>query len=176
MNKGTIIQVICLAGCIVAWPAARGDKPEKGRPGHQSESQGDQGHRPADAAQGDEDHREPRGRCAFSQEERHTIQGYAERYNALPGKHERHLAPGLAKKAARGRTLPPGWEKKCVPGETLPAEVYAECHPLPPDLVVKLPSPPEPALTVTLAVGGKVVRLLKATREILDVFDVHVRL
>jgi hypothetical protein len=42
-------------------------------------------------------------------------------------------------------------------------------------LVVKLPAPREPLLTVTVAVGGKVVRLVKATREILDVFDVHVR-
>jgi hypothetical protein len=32
-----------------------------------------------------------------------------------------------------------------------------------------------PVGTVTVAVSGKVVRLVEATREILDVFDVHVR-
>jgi hypothetical protein len=37
-----------------------------------------------------------------------------------------------------------------------------------------MPPPPEPVLTVTVAVDGKVLRLVKATREILDVFDVHV--
>jgi hypothetical protein len=176
MNKRAIIQIICLAGCIVAWPVAGEDKSEKGRPGHKWESEGDQGHKSADADKGDEGQRERRGRGAFSDEERQTIQGYAERYNALPGKHERRLPPGLAKKVARGGTLPPGWEKKCVVGETMPTEVYSECHALPAELVVKLPPPPEPALTVTVAVEGKVVRLLKATHEILDVFDVHVRL
>ena len=73
-----------------------------------------------------------------------------------------------------GVTLPHGWEKKCVPGETMPAVVHGECHPLPAELVVKLPPPPEPALTVTVAVEGKIVRLVKATHEILDVFDVEV--
>jgi hypothetical protein len=160
---------------MVAWPAAAGeDKPEKGGPGHKWESEGDQGHDSADARKGGEEHRERRG--AFSEEERKTIQEYAEHYDAQPGKHKHGLPPGLAKKAARGGTLPPGWEKKCVAGETLPPEVYAECHPLPGELVVKLPPPPEPVLTVTVAVGGKVVRLVKATREILDVFDVNVRL
>jgi hypothetical protein len=37
--------------------------------------------------------------------------------------------------------------------------------------VVKLPPPP--AGTITVAISGKVVRLAKATREILDVFDLR---
>ena len=57
-------------------------------------------------------------------------------------------------------------------GQIMPVEVYERTHPLPPELVVKLPPPPSGTITVT--VGGKVVRLLQATREILDVFDVHV--
>jgi len=92
------------------------------------------------------------------------------------GKHrgngkDKPLPPGLARKVARGETLPPGWQKKVVKGEILPVEVYRECHPLPSEVVVKLPPPP--AGTVLVTIEGKVVRLLQATREILDVFEVH---
>ncbi|HWX20525.1 MAG TPA: hypothetical protein VN578_11560 [Candidatus Binatia bacterium] len=178
MNKRNIIRIVCLAGCVAAWPVIGRDKPEKGGPGHKWESEGRQEHKSLDADKREEPRQERRGerRGAFTDEERQTIQGYAQRYNALPGKHERRLPPGLAKKLARGGRLAPGWEKKCVVGQAVPAEVYAECHPLPSELVVKLPPPPEPALTVTVAVEGKVLRLLKATHEILDVFDVQVKL
>jgi hypothetical protein len=51
------------------------------------------------------------------------------------------------------------------------SEVYEQSHPLPPELVVKLPAPP--GSTITVAVGGKIVRLIEATKEILDVFNVR---
>ncbi len=108
----------------------------------------------------------------FSDQERQVMREYVQGYTAREGKGAKHLPPGLAKKVARGGRLPPGWQSKCVPGEILAPEVYDQCHALPPEMVVKLPPPPEPTLTVTI--GGKVVRLLKATREILDVFDVNV--
>jgi hypothetical protein len=85
----------------------------------------------------------------------------------------RSLPPGLAKKAAQGKPLPPGWQKKMQVGQVIPVDVYDQCEPLPPDLIVKLPPQPKGILTVTIE--GKVVRLLEATREILDVFDVFHR-
>lgn len=109
----------------------------------------------------------------FSDLERARIREYAQDYGDNGHGKSRSLPPGLAKKVARGEQLPPGWQKKCVAGQTLPPEIFEQCHPLPPELVVKLPPAPEP--TITVAIGGKVVRLLQATREILDVFDVHVR-
>lgn len=111
---------------------------------------------------------------AFSDEERRAIQRYVDGYGARKGKRAKHLPPGLAKKVARADKLWPGWQKECVVGARLPAKVYEQCEPLPPDLVVKLPPTSEPIITV--AVGGKVVRLLKATHVILDVFDIHVNL
>jgi hypothetical protein len=108
---------------------------------------------------------------AFSEQERQTIHTCVQGYGH--GKRSKGLPPGLSKKVARGRQLPPGWQKKCTPGEIMPMAVYEQCHPLPPEIQVKLPPTPEPTLTVTI--GGKVVRLLKATREILDVFDVSVK-
>ena len=111
---------------------------------------------------------------AFSEEERRVVQGYVRSYAETARKPSKQLPPGLSKKIARGAKLPPGWQRKCVPGEFMPAEVYEQCHALPPELVVKMPPAPEPTLTVTI--GGKVIRLLKATREILDVFDVNVKL
>jgi hypothetical protein len=86
------------------------------------------------------------------------------------GRREKSLPPGLARKVARGENLPPGWQKKLVRGETLPAEVYHECRPLPDEVIVRLPPPPTGTITVTIE--GKIVRLMRATMEILDVFDV----
>jgi hypothetical protein len=91
-----------------------------------------------------------------------------------PGKNShkgKSLPPGLAKKVARGEALPPGWQKKLVHGETMPAVVYRECQPLPNEVIVRLPPPPSG--TILVSIDGRVVRLMQATMEILDVFDVH---
>src|SRR5262245_16833984 len=109
--------------------------------------------------------------------ERETIRQYVTSNAAEP--HHKHqgkgkaksLPPGLAKKAARGEDLPPGWQKKVVKGEIMPVEVYRECQPLPQEVTVKLPTPPTGTILVTIE--GKIVRLLQATREILDVFEIH---
>jgi hypothetical protein len=111
-------------------------------------------------------------KVVITPEERLVIQDYVKTISTptKPGKKARKLPPGLAKKVARGDDLPPGWQKKCVPGAIMPREIYKECHRLPKDVVVKLPPPPPGTILVT--VDGKVVRLVKSTLEILDVFDV----
>ncbi len=163
MKTLTILSVICITGLAAQLPGLADEhhgKREHGESGQDGNSQGER--------------REHRGKDQrrFSDEERETIHGYVEHYGKQEGKHPRNLPPGLAKKVARGGRLPPGWEDKCIPGRQMPLEVYRECRPLPRELEVKLPAPP--IGTITVAVGGKVVRLLEATREILDVFDVHV--
>ena len=102
----------------------------------------------------------------FGASERDIIRGYVATCDKGKG-----LPPGLAKKVARGGTLPPGWEKKCVRGQIMAPDIFALCHPLPPEITIKLPPPPHGCLMV--AVHGKVFRLARATHEILDVFDVH---
>lgn len=84
---------------------------------------------------------------------------------------KKKLPPGLQKKLARGGELPPGWQKKVARGEVLDAQIYAVAHPLPPDLVRMLPPPPSGVATIIIE--GKIVRLIEATRTILDVFDIH---
>ena len=81
------------------------------------------------------------------------------------------LPPGLANKAARSGTLPPGWQKKIVRGEVLSPAVYAQAQPLPEVVIRKLP--PAPAGTALVTIDGKLVRLLVATRTILDVFELR---
>ena len=108
--------------------------------------------------------------------ERQVIQGYVAGYaieekHPRKGKKPKNLPPGLQKKLDRGGSLPPGWEMKVRKGEILPVEVYEQCHPLPREVMVKLP--PQPPGTVVITIGGKVARLLAATREILDVFEVE---
>lgn len=106
--------------------------------------------------------------------EKEVIQNFVKGFEeptGKKGKKSKSLPPGLQKKLARGGSLPPGWEKKLTKSEVMPVEVYKECHPLPPEVVVKLPPLPKGVITVTI--GGKVVRLLEATHEILDVFEVR---
>jgi hypothetical protein len=73
------------------------------------------------------------------------------------------------KKAARGAKLPPDWQKKIARGEILPETVYAQAQPLPEVVIRTLPPPPAGTILVTL--DDKVLRLLEATRTIVDVFE-----
>ena len=72
------------------------------------------------------------------------------------------LPPGLQKKAAKGEPLPPGWQKKLVKGEIMAIEVYHHG-----EIVV----PIDRHGLVTLRIEGKLVRLLDATREIIEVLE-----
>lgn len=115
------------------------------------------------------------GRDLFTPEEMVTIRAYF-RSDLLPapaepppGKKMKTLPPGLQKKGERGGELPPGWQKKIARGEVLDARVYEHSRPLPPELVKRLP--PQPGGTIVITVEGKVMRLVKATLTILEVFD-----
>lgn len=85
------------------------------------------------------------------------------------GKKKKSLPPGLKKKVARGGELPPGWQKKVARGEVLDAEIYKQSKKVPDELVKDLEQQPED--TELIKVEGKVIRILKATRSILDEFD-----
>jgi len=159
MKTARSVSLICVVGMLVGLPASGKDKHARAGDEEPPRSQ-DEG----SEAKGGK-HR------GFSDDERQQIQTYCQRFGQQEGKHPRSLPPGLAKKERRGGKLPPGWEDKCTPGQIMPVEVYQECHPLPPELTVKLPVPP--VGTVTVAVGGRIVRLIEATREILDVFNIH---
>ena len=79
------------------------------------------------------------------------------------------LPPGVAKKGAPATKLPPGWQKKITRGEVIPQTVYAQAQPLPEVVIRTLPPPPAGTILVTL--DGKLVRLVEATRTIVDVFE-----
>ena len=79
------------------------------------------------------------------------------------------LPPGVAKKGAPATKLPPGWQKKITRGEVIPQTVYAQAQPLPEVVIRKLPPPP--AGTILVMLDGKLVRLVEATRTIVDVFE-----
>jgi hypothetical protein len=179
MKSTRLLGLVCTLVCLAASPAFAKEKPGKGAGRNKEEI-----NTPTGTVVGGTSGAasEPKGSTKepwvwadvrITDDERHVIKGYVEDYpgQGKPGKKSKQLPPGLAKKVARGEQLPPGWQKKCVAGQVMPVEVYEKTHPLPPELAVKLP-PPRPG-TITVTVGGKVVRLLQATREILDVFDVH---
>lgn len=85
------------------------------------------------------------------------------------GKKKKGLPPGLKKKAAKGKDLPPGWEKKIARGEVLDLEVYKRAEPIPGELIKILP--PLQKGTILIKVEGKIIRLMQATKTILDVFE-----
>jgi hypothetical protein len=72
------------------------------------------------------------------------------------------LPQGLQMKLDRGGSLPPGWQKKLVKGEVLEEPIYKKSE-------VVIPVDSEGLLTVR--VEGKLIRLIEATREIVDIVD-----
>lgn len=70
------------------------------------------------------------------------------------------LPPGLQKKVARGQALPPGWQKKLAVGHVMEQAVYDHGQ-----IVV----PVDNKGILTLRVEGKLVRLMNATREIVEI-------
>ena len=167
MKSSHSVCVICLMALFLGFPASAKDKQKK-------DSRTSNGGGLKVNARTAHNGKEPwmGVNVTFSGDERNVIQNYTHQCQTPPakGKKAKGLPPGLAKKVARGGQLPPGWQKKCVKGEIMPEPVFRQCHPLPQEVVVKLPPPPPD--TIVVAISGKVVRLAKATREILDVFDV----
>ena len=84
------------------------------------------------------------------------------------GRTSHKLPPGIAPKTMRA-DMPPNWEKKLKRGEVLPDVVLQESQPLPRELTAKLPTGPKGSAMI--GIEGKVVRMMVATHEILDVFD-----
>jgi len=68
----------------------------------------------------------------------------------------------LQKKVQRGKPLPPEWQKKIARGEVLDYATYKRGR-----VVV----PVDKAGLVTMQVDGKVIRLLDATREIVEILQ-----
>lgn len=82
-----------------------------------------------------------------------------------------NLSPGMEKKVSRGGQLPPGWEKRLQKGKPLAPELYSRAQPVTDAMRVKLPVGPNGSMEIRL--DGKIVRLHKATHEILDVFEIR---
>jgi hypothetical protein len=72
------------------------------------------------------------------------------------------LPKGLQMKLDRGGSLPPGLQKKLVKGEILERPIYNHSE-------VVIPLDSEGMLTVR--VEGKLIRLIEATREIVEILD-----
>lgn len=73
---------------------------------------------------------------------------------------DQDLPPGLQKKVARGGELPPGWQKKLAVGESLDQEIYDSAEVL---------MPVDNHGLITITVEGRIVRLIHATREIVEI-------
>lgn len=73
------------------------------------------------------------------------------------------LPQGLQMKLERGGTLPPGWQRKLVRGEVLEEPVYRQS-----EIVI----PVDSRGLLTVRVEGKLIQLVEATREIIEVVDI----
>lgn len=70
------------------------------------------------------------------------------------------LPPGLEKKAQQGKPLPPGWQKKLVRGHHLNDHIYQHA------VIIH---PADRSGIVTVRIEDRVLRLILATREIVDI-------
>lgn len=70
------------------------------------------------------------------------------------------LPPGLQKKVEKGGELPPGWQKKVDVGKPIVKEIYQHR---------KIIIPVDDKGIVTVEIGGKLIRLIEATREVVEV-------
>ena len=70
------------------------------------------------------------------------------------------LPPGLEKKVHNGGSLPPGWQKRVNVGQRLDRDFY-DHH----EIVV----PVDENGLLTVRIGGKLIRLIEATREVVEV-------
>jgi len=69
-----------------------------------------------------------------------------------------------------GCCLPSGWHTRIRRGCVMPSDIYVYREPVPQHVLVTMP--PQPPGVVHIMVGGKVVRLMEASRTIMDVFDI----
>lgn len=73
---------------------------------------------------------------------------------------DKSLPPGLEKKVNRMGQLPPGWQKKLAVGKHLDTQVYKNAS---------IMAPVQNDGIVTVEVDGRVIRLIEATREIVEI-------
>lgn len=81
-----------------------------------------------------------------------------------------NLPPGLAMNLKRGKPLPPGWQKKLAPGYRLEDAWMGSFIPVSYDDLPRVRRVPNTQLYYH---DNKVVRVMSATREILDVIDLR---
>lgn len=87
----------------------------------------------------------------------------------LLASHEKHdqkqksLPQGLQMKLDRGGSLPPGWERKLRPGTVLEEPLYQHS-----EIVI----PVDTRGLLTVRIEGKLIRLVEATREIIDIVEI----
>lgn len=82
---------------------------------------------------------------------------------------QKSLPPGLRKKLERGGELPPGWQQKVARGEVLEEDIYLNhSRSLPEEIIRRLPSSPDG--TSIRQIDDRIVRVMDATRTVLDVF------
>lgn len=110
------------------------------------------------------------GSIVLTDGERHSIREYYQTHTVTetrPG--EKKLNRGMKKRLEKGKGLPPGWQKKISRGNVVPDDVWSQRQPIPREVIRGLP--PEPEGVVTVRVDSKVIRVVAATKVILDAFD-----
>ena len=73
---------------------------------------------------------------------------------------KKQLPPGLQMNVEKGKPLPPGWQAKLAKGEILDNNIYLQSQ-----IVV----PVDSHGLITVQIEGKLVKLYKVTREIVEI-------
>ncbi|WP_394176663.1 hypothetical protein [Thalassotalea litorea] len=91
-----------------------------------------------------------------------TLAAVSSQATAKNEKSDHKLPKGLEKKVKQGKALPPGWQKKLMPGEILSHDIYRHR-----DIIV----PVDTHGIVTVRIDGKLIRLVDASREIIEILN-----
>lgn len=79
---------------------------------------------------------------------------------AQPTALRHNLPPGLQKRVEQGKPLPPGWAKKLQPGQILDRDIFDRGQ-----IIGRSPDNEQ----ITIRVDDEVIRIARATREILAI-------
>lgn len=89
--------------------------------------------------------------------------------NEFRAQHARPVSPAISSGMGSGKGLPPGTDHGWHPGTVLRYEQMREARVLPGELRTRLDHAGDS--TLDLFIGGRIVRLLRDTREIVDILE-----
>ncbi len=99
----------------------------------------------------------------YKKEEKYKKQEKYEKHKKYEEKKQKPVPYGLEKKTQKGEPLPPGWQKKIQKGEVMDEDMLKRAR------IIHSKEYPKTPGSEIYQIENKIFRVMKATREILEV-------